>query len=341
MKNFKSLLASVVLVFYALLAGASVDNDGNMEPWFIALLVIGGIVLIIAVIAAIISGKKAAEQRELALKSIPSSAKSECDITEGSFLYDSATRTVFAVSYDDKKHIVKKYENFVKSQSYAYNGHYVLVDEENQQILYVHTTTFDGIQVGADISSKIIPFEQILGVEICENGNSVFQKSTSSAVGRAIVGGVLLGGVGAVIGGVTGKDKEKKTLESYKIMIQLADVKNPSFTIDLVKTAFEIDDAGKVKYNAISSFSEKVKSTLLTIIKANEIKLNLVQAQTAAVLNAQAQQQMLESQEPKAIDKGSAASSVADELLKLSELHKSGILSDEEFEEQKKKLLNQ
>lgn len=340
MKNFKSLLASVVLVIYALLAGASVDSDGHLEPWFITLLVICGIVLFIAIIAAIVSGKKAAEQRELALKSIPSSAKSECDITEGNFLYDSATRTVFAVSYDDKKHVVKKYENFVKSQSYAYNGHYVLVDEENQQVLYVHTTTFDGIQVGANISSKIIPFEQILGVEICENGNSVFKKSTSSAVGRAIVGGVLLGGVGAVIGGVTGKDKEKKTLESYKILIQLVDVKDPSFTIDLVNSAFEIDDAGKVKYNAISSFAEKVKSTLLTIIKANEIKLNLVQAQTAAVLNAQVQQQMLESQEPKAIEKDSTASSVADELLKLSELHKSGVLSDEEFEEQKKKLLN-
>ena len=52
--------------------------------------------------------------------------------------------------------------------------------------------------------SKKIPYADILGVDISENGNSVFQKSTSSAVGRALVGGVLLGGVGAVIGGIAG-----------------------------------------------------------------------------------------------------------------------------------------
>ena len=51
MKNFRTLCASTILVLYALLAGASIDDNGDLEGWFIALCIIIPIVLIIIGIA--------------------------------------------------------------------------------------------------------------------------------------------------------------------------------------------------------------------------------------------------------------------------------------------------
>lgn len=335
MEKLKILLASIVLVVYALMAGASVDDNGNLSDTTITILVIVGVLFVVAVIAAIISIRKSSQQKALALKEIPSTAKQDCLPTQGDYFYDASTNSVYVLTYDEKNFDIKKYDNIVKTISYAHEGHYFLLDEENQQILYAHSK-----MATLGTTSKVIPFAEIAGVDISENGNSVFQKSTASAVGRAIVGGVLLGGVGAVIGGVTGKNKEKKTLESYNITIQMTNMKEPSYVINLVDESFELDDSNKAKYEAISKFANNIKATLLNIIKANEAKLNLAQAQVAAVLNAKAQQQMLERKETQAIEPEEKTSSVADEIKKLSELHKTGVLTDEEFEEQKRKLLN-
>ena len=47
MKNFRTFCASAVLVLYALLAGASIDDNGDFEGWFIALCIIIPIVIIV------------------------------------------------------------------------------------------------------------------------------------------------------------------------------------------------------------------------------------------------------------------------------------------------------
>ncbi|MAX81735.1 MAG: hypothetical protein CL843_16355 [Crocinitomicaceae bacterium] len=55
-----------------------------------------------------------------------------------------------------------------------------------------------------------IPQEQITSITL-EDKEQIFEKKEKSIIGRAIVGGVLLGGVGAVIGGLSGlKDGVKK-----------------------------------------------------------------------------------------------------------------------------------
>ena len=42
-----------------------------------------------------------------------------------------------------------------------------------------------------------------------------YKKDTKNAIGRAVVGGVLAGGVGAIIGGATAKTKETRELVAY------------------------------------------------------------------------------------------------------------------------------
>ena len=67
----------------------------------------------------------------------------------------------------------------------------------------------------SDAKIMIFPVSEILSIEVVEDGHTVSQSTTTgkteektsnaSMLGRAVVGGILLGGVGAVIGGATAK----------------------------------------------------------------------------------------------------------------------------------------
>ena len=332
MKNFRTFCASAVLVLYALLAGASIDDNGDFEGWFIALCIIIPIVIIIAVIWQF-SAEKA--RKEEGRRKIPKNYVLEFAnvLSNNEFYYNSQDKKVLALVYDTSNHKIAEVPNVEKSNSFQYSHLYFVVDENNKKIVFINAN-INNIRV------KTIFFNEIQGIDISEDGTSVFNKSTSSAVGRAVVGGLLFGGVGAIVGGVTGKSKEKKTLNSYKVTIQLSDINNPTHEIEFVTDPIESGTTvGDEMMKQIKACANKLKSVLTAIIKANEIQLNLQQAQAQAILQAEVQKH-LESTEPKAIQEHNGSSSIADELLKLSELHKLGVLTDEEFEVQKQKVLN-
>ena len=98
-----------------------------------------------------------------------------------------------------------------------------------------------------------IPFSKILGfslnddtTQITQNHTgyeSVTKTSTGNMLGRAVVGGVLLGGVGAFAGASTAKKEtttkptinktKSMTLHHYIIYINIDDLRNPTREIDL------------------------------------------------------------------------------------------------------------
>lgn len=335
MKNFRSLCANTVLVLYALLAGASIDDNGDFEGWFIALCIIVPIVIIILSLWASSSLKKKQEEGR---RKIPKtyileySTSASTSVSSYEFYYDSQNKKVLILTYDTSEHKIIEIPNIDKTTSFQYSNLHFVVDKNNKQLLIIRVSLMS-------IAYKILYYDEIQGVDISEDGTSVFNKSTSSAVGRAVVGGLLFGGVGAVVGGVTGKSKEKKTLNSYKVTIQLSNISDPIYEIEFVSTPIESGTTlGDEMIKQIKTCANQLKSVLTAIIKANEIQLNLQQAQAQAILQAEAQKQ-LESIEPKALQEHNSNSSIADELLKLSELHKNGVLTDEEYETLKKKLL--
>ncbi len=331
MKNFRTFCASAVLVLYALLAGASIDDNGDFEGWFIAMCIIIPVVIIIAVIWKLTAenARKEEGRRKIPKTYVLDSADS---ISNNEFYYDNQNKKVLALVYDTSNHKTIEVPNVEKSNSFQYSNLYFVVDEINKKIVCINAKI-------ENIRIKTIFFNEIQGIDISEDGTSVFNKSTSSAVGRAVVGGLLFGGVGAIVGGVTGKSKEKKTLNSYKVTIQLSDISNPTYEIEFVTDPIESGTVGDEMMKQIKTCVNKLKSVLTAIIKANEIQLNLQQAQAQAILQAEAQKH-LGSTEPNAIQEHNGSSSIADELLKLSELHKLGVLTDEEFEVQKQKVLN-
>lgn len=130
------------------------------------------------------------------------------------------------------------------------------IDEDNHKIVIVEKD-----------SQTELSFEDILECEIIEN-NSV-QKS--SGVGRAIVGGALAGGVGAIIGSNTGKSYDTVTSLVIKIITQ--SIQNPMIKIELINSEVKRIDAF---YQLCKEYADQVHAVLTIIIKNNSKEQNYV-----------------------------------------------------------------
>lgn len=207
MKNVKNLCAGVVLVLYALLAGASIDDNGDFEGWFIVLCTICPILIVFLIYYIVDSGRKneimIGEQKTKALSKIPSTYTLDKEGVNCAFYTDLKNKRILAASYSASTHQMIEINSVEKSSSFNCYKHYFLIDDGNQQILFVHVT-------GGTIQRRLIRYKEIVGFDISEDGHSIFNKSISNVVGRALVGSVLLGGFGAVVGGVTSESVEKK-----------------------------------------------------------------------------------------------------------------------------------
>ena len=98
-------------------------------------------------------------------------------------------------------------------QEYEYeqfdDGQIIVHDISNSMIWVVDTY---GGWVGRS-------YKNIADVELIVDDAVEYKSSLSSSTGRAIVGGVLAGGVGAIIGGVTGKKNTSKVVHRIELIL--------------------------------------------------------------------------------------------------------------------------
>jgi len=166
--------------------------------------------------------------------------------------------------------------------------------------------------------TKIYDYKDIIQSELEVDGETktitTQSVSTNGMIGRAIVGGVLTGGVGAIIGGVTAsrksKSKEISKTKSINLKITVNDTSNPIYRIEFLDYETK---KGSWTYNSSYKSAEKWHGKMSAIIKQVENNLS---------------------------GKSVMPNSTADELLKLKELLDLEALSKEEFESAKFKLLN-
>ena len=93
-------------------------------------------------------------------------------------------------------------------------------DNEHQKILYM---------VGG--TPQIYNYEDIISVEFIENNHLVSKKSTGRTIGGAIVGTVVAGGVGAIVGGLSGSSKQQNLHSSVIVKILLRNNTDPSIEL--------------------------------------------------------------------------------------------------------------
>ncbi|NFA59457.1 SHOCT domain-containing protein [Clostridium sporogenes] len=217
-----------------------------------------------------------------------------CSINFQVKINKNTTKEAILIEIEKNKNNKKLVADFTTTKKI---GPYIEFDE--QKGLWLIPDGFGGKKV----NPRIHAFGDIVEYELLQDGDSI----TKGGLGRAVAGGVLLGGVGAVVGGVTGKKKTKSVINNLRIKITVNDTSNPSVYIDLIKTPTK---ANSFIYKTAYSSAQEILSMLSIITqKTSDENTN-------------------------------TKTSVADELIKLKGLLDEGILTQEEFTSEKNKLLN-
>ena len=171
---------------------------------------------------------------------------------------------------------------------------------------------------------EIFNYSDIIEVSYEENGSQLYTKSAGRTVGGAIVGGFLMGGAGAVVGGLSGASKQNKEIRNMDIKILLRSTSRTSCVLhfkDVDRVLKTKEDADRKLYETYVKNANQAKDVLSVIIdNAKQASTPIAQPIAQPVV-------------------APASSSVADELAKLAKLKADGILTEEEFQAQKSKLL--
>lgn len=185
----------------------------------------------------------------------------------------------------------------------------IAIGDNDKQICFVNNES--------SFSPTLVSYRDLLSVEIIEDGESITKTSRSSQIGGALLGTVLLGGVGTIIGGLSGNKTTTDKVSSLVLRIVINDTKNPDRYITFLNSESKKSDYG---YKIAIENIRKWQSSVNVLIRKADIEDEKNKESSAAAQ----------------IYKPSNIS----DLEKLAELRDKGILTDEEFQSEKMKILN-
>lgn len=111
---------------------------------------------------------------------------------------------------------------------------------------------------GARLSQKTeIPFSDLAGFEAYKNGR------TTAGIGKAIVGGVIAGGVGALIGASRGG---KQKITSYTAVLYLKNLESPTYEFNF--NVKDCDDSG-ITVKQADAFVHEMTGLVRAIVLQN------------------------------------------------------------------------
>ena len=205
---------------------------------------------------------------------------------------------------------IKKIPDFTVTQKFISLHLYsaIAIDEGRKKVCLV-------LNGPGGVSNRIISYNEILSCEIYEDGAVVTKTVRSSQLGGALIGGLALGGVGAIIGGLSGSTKTSDKVNRIDIRITVNDTKNPLHDVNFLLGECPRES---IFYKSANQQARHWHGLVDVLIKRADMD---DKAKHAPV------------QQP-------ATSSLADELKKLAELRDLGVLNAEEFQEQKNRLLS-
>ena len=155
----------------------------------------------------------------------------------------------------------------------------------------------------------IYDFKDLVEFDVFENNSSVPGANTSGAV----IGGMLFGATGAIVGSTMKKGTQK--VNDLHITLTINDFNAPKLKINILDTAVLKDSPG---YRHAVNTCEEIVSLLRLIIDDNNNTGSRKKIEARAIY----------------------AFSVADEIMKFKQMMDDGIITPEEYETQKKKLLS-
>lgn len=219
-------------------------------------------------------------------------------------------------------------ENLKITQQYMMSNYSIVaVDENSQKICFLKSNSeikndkhlLNIEKVKYDV--KTFSYKDILESEVVIDGETVTKTSRKSQVGGAILGGILAGGVGAIIGGLSGKTSSKEKVKTIQLKIIINDTKNPLQIITFLNEDTSIVRSNEkfIKANKEVMHWHSLFKVVIDIADKEEKSTQVIQNN---------------------INGTNATFNSADEIRKLHELLKEGIITQEEFDLQKKKIFS-
>jgi hypothetical protein len=168
------------------------------------------------------------------------------------------------------------------------------------------------------ITNRVFLYKDLLSSEIFEDDATVTKTVRSSQLGAVLIGGLALGGVGAVIGGLSGKTQTSGKVRKVDLRLTVNDTNNPLHDINFINLETKKDG---ILYKLAIQQARHWHGLIEVLIKRADIE-DKAAINTNDILKL-------------------PSGSVADELKKLAELRDAGVLSVDEFQQQKSRLLGQ
>jgi len=173
-------------------------------------------------------------------------------------------------------------------------------------------------------NSEFYPYSSIVAFELLEDGES----KVSGGLGRALVGGALFGGVGAVVGGVTGTKTTRGICKNLRIKVTVNNMSNPVVYLTFGDDSFGVEKSSS-KFKKSYSIAQECLSVLQLICDIQN------QSPPEPIVMTELPQEPINNDNIPT----TAMTSSADEIRKLKSLLDSGVITDEEFVIAKKNLL--
>lgn len=307
-KKIKSLISYLIFLFFLVTASASASDIGI--TFLVTLIIAAIIILIIFLISKDRSNELYKAKGELESVKLNYSSQDSVGDENNRLYFNKSKKSIMIAAFDKDKSKSVEVNEIEVTRIIKCQNNFLVVDDNSSQVLISNTNKLN-------IQYIKILYKDIISVEIEEDGVSVFQKSAGRTVGGALIGGVLLGGAGAIVGGLSGSSKESKRVFSIVIKLTLRDIETPIYKI-VCYDGPELDVSYQNSiYKRIIPEVNQIKDVLSVIIDKN--------------VSESVQKQGFMSQTP---------TSIADELEKIAILRDKGVITEEEFQNQKKKLLS-
>lgn len=165
------------------------------------------------------------------------------------------------------------------------------------------------------VSLRVISYKDLLSSELFEDGTSVTKTVRSSQIGGVLIGSLALGGVGAILGGLSGKTQTSEKINKIDLRLTINDTQSPLHDVSFLNVETKKD--GLIYQQAMQQ-ARHWHGLIEVLIKRAETEDN----SSGNNITPQIQ-----------------SSSIADEIKKLADLRDSGVLSVDEFQQQKARLL--
>ncbi len=202
-----------------------------------------------------------------------------------------------------KKRVEYRVENNIDAtQRYTYN-----TCEKDIDVDFIFDSKQKSVFVSKTSSFVQIPTDEIAGCE------TIIDNKSAGGIGRAIVGSVLAGGAGAIVGALTTKQK----VHSFQLIIYRNNIENPKFIFTLIKKPADTMIENDANVKEATEFAQSVTACIRAIISQNE-----------------------KNEVKKEGIKTPKSKNPASQLKSLKNLLQKGLISEEEYNNKREKILN-